>query len=222
MEILSRAARYCLDFFFPKTASVVVLESIPSGELVDTLPQAMPTKTDDVVAIFDYSHPVVRDMVWELKYGGNKQVAVKLGEIVYDVLTAELEERALSSAAWRDERPILIPMPISDKRRFERGWNQAEILAEALLTHDKERRIKYLPRHLAKLRHTDSQTSTASKEERQKNIKESMKVLHNPAVEGRCVVVLDDVFTTGATFGEARRALKAAGARHVFCLAVAH
>lgn len=223
MELVRKIGQAWLDFFFPKTAEVIHIESLTTEELTDSLPPAPRTESKDTIALLDYHHEVVREMIWELKYGGNKQVARKLGELLYDVLCEEAEERALfDSAEWQEKRPVLVPIPISDKRRFERGWNQSELVCKAALEHDKAKRFKYLPRHLAKLRHTDSQTHTASKKERLENIKKSMRVLHPPAVEGRCVFLVDDVLTTGATFGEAKRALEEAGAKRVICVALAH
>ena len=119
-------------------------------------------------------------------------------------------------------KPILIPIPISDKRRFERGWNQSELLAEAVMAQDIDKTFKYLPRQLTKLRHTESQTKTGSRSERLKNLTDSMKVLNTSSAAGKCLIVLDDVTTTGATFREARRALKVAGAKKILCIAVAH
>ena len=55
-----------------------------------------------------------------------------------------------------------------------------------------------------------------------KNLSDSMKILNPSAVLDRFVVLIDDVTTTGATFAEARCALKAAGAKKIICIAVAH
>lgn len=219
MKFLSRMSQFWLDFFFPKKRSVIELESLSTGELLNNLPPSPPTGSDNILVIFDYKHPLVRGMIWELKYGGNRQVAAKLGEILCDVLHEELSERFLFDN-WG--KPILIPVPISDKRRFERGWNQAELLCKTIMASDKKRTFQYLPRHLAKVWHTVSQTTTATKRERLSNIKNTMRVLHPPAVKGKCVVLVDDVTTTGATFAEAKRALTEAGAKKIICIAVAH
>lgn len=222
MEFITHCARFWTDFLFPKNASVVKLESLEAAELLSGLPAAPPTENDDLIALFDYKHSLVREMVWELKYGGNRRVAAKLGQVLYEAIHHELSERAIFDN-W--DKPLLVPVPVSDKRRFERGWNQSELLCKALTdceSHLSQKSFKYLPRHLAKIRHTESQTKATSKKERFENIKDSMLVLHPPAVQGRCVVVVDDVLTTGATFAEARRALKVAGAKKIICVAVAH
>jgi len=112
-------------------------------------------------------------------------------------------------------------MPISGKRRFERGWNQSELIGEVIRKRMFES-LKYLPNQLVKFRHTESQTQTGSKSERQKNLQDSMRVLNPDTVKDRCVILLDDVTTTGSTFAEGRRALKEAGAKKIICIAIAH
>ena len=232
MSFLFRVRDLFVDFLFPKSEKVLELEMLSAEKLLETLPQAefLSAKTGgsanpdsgkgkNTLALFDYSHPLVKEIVWELKYSGNTKIARKLGEILYDVIQHELAELNLFEH-W--ERPILVPIPVSDKRRFERGWNQSELLAEQVTLCDSEKIFKYLPRQLAKLRHTESQTKTASRSERLENLKDSMKVLNPLSVTDRCVIVLDDVTTTGSTFTEARRALNAAGARKILCVAIAH
>lgn len=219
MPILSRVKNLVADFLFPPSPEILELEALSPSALLDALPPAKHLKDKNTLALFDYAHPLTKAVIWELKYGGNARIAATLGEILRDAIRHELEDLSLFEK-WG--RPILVPMPISDKRRFERGWNQSELLAQGVLACDREKLFKYLPRQLAKLHHTESQTKTGSRDERLKNLAGSMKVLDAPSVAGECVVVLDDVVTTGSTFVEARRALREAGARKILCVAVAH
>lgn len=211
--------KLCTDFLFPKNKRVLELEALPTDTFLNVLPSAEHIKDKNIIALFDYNHPVVKEIIWEIKYKGNRQLISKLAGILYDIICHELSERNLFDK-W--DKPILMPIPISDKRRFERGWNQSELLAEAIKSIDNGRNLKYLPRQLVKFRHTESQTKTSSKNERLENLKNSMKVLNTSLVNGECVVVLDDVTTTGSTFAEAKRALCASGAKKVLCVAIAH
>jgi competence protein ComFC len=219
MKMFSKLGDACLDFLFPKKSAVLGLESLSSGELLSVLAPAEDISEESIIAVFSYREPLVRDMVWELKYGGNRKIAEKLGEIVYDTICDELYEK---NVLEEESSFILMPVPVSDKRRYERGWNQAELLAEAVKKRDKEKRFKYLPRQLSKFRHTESQTHTSGRDEREENIRNSMRVLNPAKVLGKRIILLDDVYTTGATLREAKRALKEAGAKEIICVAVAH
>ncbi|MEX2013970.1 MAG: hypothetical protein WD896_01290 [Parcubacteria group bacterium] len=219
MHFLSSLKDLFIDFLFPKTRKVLELEALSTGTLLEILPPAQDLKDGNVIALFDYAHPLVKELIWELKYSGNPHIAEKLGEIAFDHLRQELEDRHFFGK-WG--RPIIIPIPMSGKRQSERGWNQSELLAEEIVKRDSEKIFKYMPRQLIKVRHTESQTKTASRNERLQNLTDSMKIANDQSVKGRSVILLDDVTTTGATFAEARRALGAAGAPKILCLALAH
>ncbi len=219
MNFITSIKDLCIDFLFPRSQKALELEALSVGTLMKMLPRAEPTKDKSTVALFDYSHPIVKEIIWELKYRGNTRIANKLGEILYDHILEELTDLNIFE---RWGKPTLIPIPVSDKRRHERGWNQSELLAQAVVTHDREKILRYLPGQLVKYRHTESQTKTASRKERLGNLTNSMKVLNISKVDGGCIIVIDDVTTTGSTFAEARRALHSAGAKKVLCIALAH
>jgi len=157
--------------------------------------------------------------VWELKYRRNSKVAHSLASILYDVLREELAERSLTE---HFSDPLLVPMPISHKRLRERGWNQTAILCEEVMKHDRNTFLTYLPTALAKDRHTESQARTHSKRDRLTNVEYSMKVIEPDSIKNRNVVLFDDVTTTGATLREAKRVLKAAGAKKILAVTLAH
>jgi competence protein ComFC len=226
MGLLTSFWRSLINFLFPKPDSIQDLEHLFAGELLRHLEEAGDTKDPRVIAIFNYADSLVRELVWELKYRGSRVIAEKVAKIIWDVLQVELSERALTENFGRgknkEERPILMPMPISDKRRNERGYNQTEILCEEIKKLDTQDTLKYIPRQLMKHKHTEPQTLTATKKERLENVVDTMHVIYAPAVSGRDIILIDDVTTTGATFKEAKRALHAAGAKKILCLAIAH
>lgn len=213
-----RLVTLVLDFLFPKTEGVRALEKLSPRRMLETLPPS-DIAEKDTLALFDYSHPSIKEIVWQIKYSGNRILSDKIGEILYDTMMDELCE---NNVFEKYNTVILLPIPISDKRRFERGWNQSELLCSAIKLRDSENKFKYFSRQLAKVFHTESQTKTGSRSERRENLKGSMKILNPKVVEGRCVVVVDDVVTTGSTFREAKRVLKNAGAKKILCFAIAH
>lgn len=219
LRIIIDILRHLADFLFPKSSKVIALEKLSPQKLLEMLPPCEPTEDENTLALFDYRHALVKELVWEIKYKGNHNLAEKIGGLLYDTLVSELLERNILE---KFDAVVLLPMPISDRRRLERGWNQAELLANAIRKLDTVGRFKYYPRQLVKIRHTERQTIAGSRKERLENLRDSMLVQHSPVVMGKFVVLVDDVTTTGASFSEAKRALKEAGAKRVLCLAFAH
>jgi predicted amidophosphoribosyltransferase len=72
-------------------------------------------------------------------------------------------------------------------------------------------------------KHTSTkQSHTESRIERFTNIQNVFSLQHNNTIHNRCIIIIDDVITTGATMSVVRQLLLEAGARHVICIALAH
>lgn len=110
----------------------------------------------------------------------------------------------------------VVPIPIDRRRLFEREFNQAELIAALVSKHAKIPVKKILK----KTRRTFSQ-SGLGKEERQVNLFQAFRLSRLKAVEGKKFLLIDDVFTTGATGEEAARLLKKHRAAQVDILTVA-
>ena len=106
---------------------------------------------------------------------------------------------------------LLIPVPLHVKRLRERGFNQALLLTEEL---SRWTRIPYEKRVLQKRRATVPQVDLSGID-RERGIKGAFTVLGNGPVEERSILLVDDVFTTGATVNECAKVLLAAGAGRV-------
>lgn len=113
---------------------------------------------------------------------------------------------------------LIIPVPLSTKRLAERGFNQAELLADSLasqtnLTPDKislKRRI-----------HTEKSRRGMDRKSRMESVKNAFDVVSPRLIEGKIILLIDDVFTSGATVSNCAKALKKAGAAKVYVLTVA-
>lgn len=146
-----------------------------------------------------------REAIHRFKYGR---------QFVYGRFLRELLAQALEVQALAREAEVLIPVPLHPRRLRQRGFNQALLLARAFPGLPVARGA------LVRQRYTRPQTEL-SPEERRRNVKGAFRVADPAAVAGKKVVLLDDVFTTGATVRECARMLRRAGAAQVAVITVA-
>jgi ComF family protein len=121
-----------------------------------------------------------------------------------------------TEALWQGV-DLVIPVPLHPKRRRERGFNQAEVLARGLAAR---RGVPVATRNLVKTGNTPPQTTLAAAA-REANVRGAYKVKKEGVIGGRVVLLVDDVFTTGATLAECSRTLREAGAGEVRALTAA-
>ena len=169
------------------------------------------------VGLLPYHDPAVRALVWELKYYARAHAA--------DLAGALLAERLFAIATEEIGRPLLIPTPMHDTRRRVRGHNQTELLCTHALTQLKTNAsgtdlYTYAPNALVRVTYTKPQQGLP-RHRRVRNVANTMRVAEPAAVKNKVCVVVDDVTTTGATLAETKRALEAAGALRVVCVALA-
>jgi ComF family protein len=147
----------------------------------------------------------LRNALHRLKYQGD----IALGEILARPLT-----QMLNLLSW--EVDLITVVPIGIARRKERGYNQAALLAIPLsLSSGKT----YESRALLKIRETRSQVGLTMKQ-RFRNVIGSFRA-RACYVEGKSVLLVDDVTTSGATLKACAHSLIEAGARQVYCLTLA-
>ena len=140
-----------------------------------------------------------RQAVHALKYGGLPRIAEDLADAMEGLLPAPGSQSP----------PLLVPIPLAPKRLRQRGYNQSEAVAVAL-----SRRWS-IPVVDVLIRSRETATQTAlTPETRLANVAGAFTA--RTADRGARIVLVDDVFTTGATLAEAARALEQAGARTIF------
>ena len=111
----------------------------------------------------------------------------------------------------------IIPVPISIKRKMQRGYNQCFLIAKEI---SKQLRIENSSNCLYKNKDILPQ-STLNKEEREKNIKGAYELKNIKIIENKKILLIDDVYTTGSTLRECSRILRKGNPEKIDCLTIA-
>ena len=160
---------------------------------------------DALTAVWMYEGDV-RKSIHRYKFGGARHYADVYG-------------RLLAMRILRDlpEAEVITWVPVSRKRKRERGYDQVELLAEAVS------RELGIPREalLEKFRDNRANSGLKTPAERRANVLGVYKVPEGADIRGKRVLLLDDIVTTGATASECARVLLTAGAKEVLFAAVA-
>lgn len=143
-----------------------------------------------------------------LKYDKKFPVGIFLGK----VLAAEIKS---SKTNWKFD--LIIPIPLHQLKKAERGYNQAYYIAKGV---GKIFKVKVSDRSVKRIKYTESQT-TMNLNEREENISGAFKVKWNTQVRGKNILLLDDVITTGATISECGKILLESGASKVYAVSIA-
>ena len=115
------------------------------------------------------------------------------------------------------EFDLVTYVPVSKKRKQERGYDQSYLLARETCRH-----WSVAPETLLqKTKDNVAQSSLSSREERQKNVVGAYVAVNEDKIKGQRILLIDDILTTGATLREAARVLREAGAERVICATLA-
>ncbi len=149
----------------------------------------------------------LREGIHEFKYSGAPMLAAPLAHHML--------------AAWQAKQvdwtiDLLAPVPLHSRRRRERGYNQSELLAAELAL---AMRIPMQPAALQRNRYTEQQAHLDAAA-RQHNVVDAF-VAHNTLTSGKRILLIDDVFTTGATLRACALSLLKSGAANVYAMTLA-
>jgi ComF family protein len=154
----------------------------------------------------------LRELIHLLKYAGVHPAANVLGRMLAEAI-AELEPELPT------EPVAVVPVPLHRIKLRQREFNHAERIARAAVKLGPAR-LRLCPRVLVRKRETPSQTGL-TRHQRRENVRGAFGVAQPEAVKGREVLLVDDVYTTGATVSECARVLRRAGATKVWVATVA-
>ena len=158
----------------------------------------------------------LRSLVHLLKYQGMQPVARQLGKLLADSL------QGLAGSAPR--QMLVIPVPMHRAKQRQRGFNHAELLARVAIAEmhwrDPQWKLHLQTGLLRRVRATVSQAGLTTAQRRQ-NLRGAFLVSQSAKLQGRHVLLVDDIYTTGATARACSRVLMRAGAASVYVVTVA-
>ena len=179
----------------------------PSDKKVCDTCREQPLLPRRVRAIGNYDG-ILKEAIHLLKYNHRLSVASRLAQYLADIVAEEPEFQAAD---------YLVPVPLHPTRERERGYNQAYVIAYrlSLLTG-----IPVLNNVLRRTRYTKDQIDLP-KELRKSNVWGAFRVTDADKIRDKTIILVDDVFTTGATLNACTQVLVEAGVHEVYGLACA-
>lgn len=159
---------------------------------------------DQLRSLYDYKGGV-REVIHRLKYNNDLSLAEMMADQLIDFVKTQ---------AWQID--IIIPLPLFETRRMERGYNQSALLA---IPMGLKLGIKYRSNAIMRIKDTKPQVGL-NEAERWRNVSDAFLADHK-TVNNKNILIIDDVTTTGATMNAAALAARKAGAKAIYCLTFA-
>ena len=139
------------------------------------------------ISFFHYTpHPPYRRILFELKYHNHPEVGKTMGRIMAEELKA---------TSFFDGIDLIVPIPLSRKKERQRGYNQSDWIAWGI---SEATGIPTDTTSVVRTKSNPSQT-TLDHRQRRENVRDIFAVRHPESLEGRHILLVDDVITTGAT-----------------------
>ncbi len=161
----------------------------------------------DAIAKVGHYQDSLKQMLRRVKFSDRTELIPSLGALL---------EQVLALSPFKDQIDYLVGVPMHWRRRVFRGYNHAHLLAKNL------NRGRYrISTDLVRIRYTPTQPRMASFAQRKNNVAGAFAVRRDHPFTDRCVCLVDDIKTSGATLNECAGILKQAGVRKVFALVVA-
>lgn len=214
---IEKVFKEILNSIFPRKEEDAIIQDM-NIENLQKIADSKNVKNYKIISLFNYKNPLIKKLIWNIKYKGCIKSTKKTAEVLYPYLVDEIARRNMFG---EKDIPILVPIPLFKKRERERGFNQSERICKILQKIDGNRSFSLKNNILKRVIDTKSQTKMKSRKEREENIRNAFEVINKESVENKVIILIDDVITTNATMREARKTLLKSGAKDVISFALA-
>jgi len=145
-------------------------------------------KLNNIYYVWDYNKEF-KKLIFSYKYNRKKIMAKLIAELIKDEFYYVLK---------REKIDIVVSVPVSRKRKNERGYNQVDEILNCL-------KVNYV--QIERVKNTKKMAEILDEEERNKNIKGAFRISGNVDFRGKNILILDDIVTTGATLREIKNSI---------------
>lgn len=191
----TRLCEDCINKFpFLDTKNICAKCGAPLNSITNFCDDCKLTKFDfdEARASFEYTNDAKR-LVLAIKYANAKYLAKYFAKYMYETFLN-----------WGVVVDLIIPVPLSEKRQKSRGYNQSELLAEEFSNFSG---IEVCSEKVVRIDSGKTQQHSTRKE-RFDNMKGVFKLNDKTSLEGKNILIIDDVYTTGATVNELSKTLR--------------
>jgi competence protein ComFC len=215
--MLIKVIDYFLDILFPPSETEIILKRITTETIYKKCQKNNESGQDNMFSIFKYKDLFIKDCIYELKNNKNKHAIRIFSEILKEEIIYYLEENLIDV----DNLITVTWVPQHKSTYLDKGYNQAEELVKAICSSSPQ--IFQKVKLLIKTKKTKPQHEIKNKKERLKNLNGVFEISNpNLQISNALIILIDDVYTTGATLKESRRVLLQNGASKVVCFTIAH
>jgi ComF family protein len=220
---------FLLDLFFPKKClgcgksdTYLCSDCFNKIEIVEYIEHQSSAYMDKIIFATSYANPLVRKLIKSYKYHFAQELAKPLSQLLIKVIKKFNFDTQVQNA-------IIVPIPLHKYRLKHRGFNQAELLAKNIADYFN---LPINTNILKRVVYTEPQANLKdNSKKRLDNIKNAfainpenkdlIKGLVPSVVEGKIIILIDDVITTGGTLTEAAKILRTYQPKEIWALTVA-
>ena len=160
---------------------------------------------------YSFKNEEIKKIIYAIKYYHRKDL---IQPLISSILTKKLKEEI---SLYKN--PLIIPIPMSNLRKYLRGYNHSDLIATEF---SRQLNIPYEKNILFKSHSTTQQAKIKLRNERIQNPKKSFYVKKDNRFLNKHIILIDDVTTTGSTLLEAYNTLQKSGFKNISAICIAH